>query len=109
MVFLTPLFSFPDEPAHYTRAELITEGYLYPEITSNGIQVNDYYFSFQDSFNGVTVLSENHNYNAPITEHKGYWEWTTSSPFYTYLLSALGILIAKLLNLSAVWALIYQE
>ena len=105
MVFLTPPFSFPDEPAHYTRAELITEGYLYPEITSNGIQVNDYYFSFQDSFNGVTVLSENHNYNTPITEHKGYWEWTTSSPFYTYLLSALGILIAKLMNLSAIWAL----
>lgn len=105
MVFFTPPFSFIDEPAHYTRSELITEGYLYPEFTDNGIYVNDYYFGFQHSYYGTTILSENNPYTNPITDHKGYWEWTTESPFYSYLISALGILLAKLLNLPAIWAL----
>lgn len=105
MVFMTPPFSFLDESAHFTRAELISEGSLYPEITDDGIHVDDYYFKFQQSFNGVTILTPGNNYNDPISDHKGYWEWTTESPFYSYLFSALGILIAKLLNLTSIWAL----
>lgn len=104
MVFFTPPFSFTDEPAHFTRSELITEGSLYPKFTDNGIYVDDYYFVFQQSYFGTTILTENNGYTNPITDHKGYWEWTTSSPVYSYLLSALGILLAKLLNLPAIWA-----
>ena len=105
MVFFTPPLSFPDEAAHFSRAELMTEGYLYPEYSENGISINNYYFVFQDSYHGVTILSPENQYNNPINDNKGYCEWTTSSPFYSYLLSALGILIAKLLNLTAIWAL----
>lgn len=105
MVFMTPPLSFPDEAAHFTRAELITEGSLYPEITEKGIYIQDYYFNFQQSFHGVTILTPDNSYNDPITDHKGYWEWTTESPFYSYLFSALGILIAKLLSLTSIWAL----
>lgn len=105
MVFFTPPLSFPDEAAHFTRAELMTEGYLYPEFSDNGIYVDNYYFVFQDSYHGVTILSPENQYNDPIDADKGYYGWTTSSPFYSYLLSALGILIAKLLNLTAIWAM----
>ena len=105
MVFFTPPFSFIDEPAHYTRSELITEGSLYPEFSDKGIYIDDYYFVFQQSYSGTTILTENNHYDNPITGHKGYWEWTTSSPVYSYLISALGILLAKLLNLPAIWAL----
>jgi uncharacterized membrane protein len=105
MVFFTPPLSFPDEAAHFTRAELITEGHLYPEITDKGIYIDDYYFNFQQSFHGVTIFTPDNSYNDPITDHKGYWEWTTDTPFYSYLFSALGILIAKLLNLTSIWAL----
>ena len=104
MVFFTPPMSFIDEPAHFTRAELISEGQLYPVYTDNGIYINDYYFGMQNSFYGTTIL-DGDSYNNPITDHKGYWEWTTSSPFYSYIFSALGILFAKLLNLTAIWAL----
>lgn len=104
LIFFTPPMSFPDESAHFTRAELITEGHLYPEITDKGIYVDSYYFGLQQSYYGTTIL-DNGSYNDPITDHKGYWEWTTSSPFYSYLLSALGIGIAKLLNLTTIWAL----
>ena len=104
LIFFTPPLSFIDESAHFTRAELISEGQLYPEYTDKGIPVNDYYFGMQNSFYGTTILDDG-SYNNPITDHKGYWGWTTSSPFYSYLFSALGILIAKLLNLTAIWAL----
>ncbi|MBQ9026617.1 MAG: DUF2142 domain-containing protein [Methanobrevibacter sp.] len=104
LIFFTPPMSFPDESAHFTRAELITEGHLYPEITDKGIYVDSYYFGLQQSYYGTTIL-DNGSYNDQITDHKGYWEWTTSSPFYSYLLSALGIGIAKLLNLTTIWAL----
>ena len=105
MVFFTPPLSFPDEAAHFSRAELMTEGYLYPEFRDNGTCIDNYYFVLQDSYYGVTILSPENQYNNPINDDKGYCEWTTSSPFYSYLLSALGILIAKLLNLTVIWAL----
>ncbi len=108
LIFFTPPFSFIDESAHFTRAELISEGSLYPETTDKGIYVNDYYFPFQESYYGVTILSEN-NYNNPITDHKNYWLMTTKTPFYSYLLSGFGILIAKLLNLTAIWALYFSR
>ena len=104
MVFFTPPMSFLDESAHFTRAELISEGQLYPQFTDKGIYIDDYYFGFQQSYYGTTIL-DGGSYNNPITDHKGYWGWTTSSPFYSYIFSALGILFAKLLNLTAIWAL----
>lgn len=104
MVFFTPPMSFLDESAHFTRAELMSEGQLYPQYTDKGIYIDDYYFGFQHSYYGTTIL-DNGSYTNPITDHKGYWDWTTSSPFYSYIFSALGILLAKLLNLTAIWAL----
>ena len=104
MIFFTPPMSFLDESAHFTRAELISEGQLYPQYTDKGIYIDDYYFGFQHSYYGTTIL-DNGSYTNPITDHKGYWDWTTSSPFYSYIFSALGILLAKLLNLTAIWAL----
>ena len=104
MLIFTPPMSFPDEGIHFTRAELITEGVLLPEVTDRGVYVNDYYFNLNHAYTGTTILTDD-SFNTPITEHKGYWEDTTESPFYAYLFSAVGIFIAKLLNLTALWAL----
>ena len=107
LVFLAPPMSFPDEATHFTRAELLSEGQLYPEATDKGFYVNDYYFNMNQAQNSSTVL--NSNFNNPITEHKGYWEYTTDSPFYSYILSALGIMLAKILNLTEIWALYFAR
>ena len=107
LVFLAPPMSFPDESIHFTRAELMSEGHMYPEATDKGFYVNDYYFNMNQAQNGTTVL--NHDFNNPITDHKGYWEYTTDSPFYSYILSALGILLAKILNLTEIWALYFAR
>ncbi|WP_407378498.1 DUF2142 domain-containing protein [Methanobrevibacter sp.] len=107
MVFLAPPMSFPDEATHFTRAELMSEGHLYPNMTENGVYVNNYYFNMNQAQNGATII--NHDFNNPITDHKGYWEYTTDSPFYSYILSALGILLAKILNLTEIWALYFAR
>ena len=107
MVFLAPPMAFPDEAVHFTRAELISEGQLYPEISDKGVYVNDYYFNMNQAQNSSTVL--NANFNNPITDHKGYWDHTTDTPFYSYILSALGILLAKILNLTEIWALYFAR
>ena len=71
--------SFIDESAHFTRAELISEGQLYPEFTEKGIYVNDYYFGLMDSYYGTTILDDN-NFNNSTTNHKGYWGMDNIQP-----------------------------
>lgn len=103
MVFLSPPMAYPDEATHFTRSELLTTGVLYPENTENGYLVNDYYFNLNQAKQSLTIL--NNNFNDSIDNSKSYWPTCTQSPFYSYLPSALGIIIAKLCNLTAIWAL----
>ena len=99
MVFLAPPMAFPDECTHFTRAELMTEGQLYPEATDNGYYVNDYYFILDTApLSGLTFL-DSADFYGPVDDSKGYWPVSTQSPFYSYIFSALGILFAKFLDL----------
>ena len=52
---------------------------------------------------GTTVIM--YDFNKPINDSWGYWPASTNTPFYSYLFSALGILIAKCLDLSVIWTL----
>ena len=99
MVFFAPPMSFPDEAIHFARAESITEGVLYPVKTPNGYYIQDYFFEMNQAKAGTTVIM--YDFNKPINDSWGYWPASTNTPFYSYLFSALGILIAKCLDLSA--------
>lgn len=103
MVFFAPPMSFPDEAIHFARAESITEGVLYPVKTPNGYYIQDYFFEMNQAKSGTTILE--YNFSKPISDSWGYWPASTNTPFYSYLFSALGILIAKCLNLSVIWTL----
>lgn len=107
MVFLAPPMAHPDEMNHFTRAELLSEGALYPERTSEGILVNDYYFPLNEAQKGLTIL-DNPHVSDPITDHKGYAE-TNNSPFYAHIASAIGILLAKCLHLTSVFAMLFAR
>lgn len=104
MVFLAPPLMFPDEGIHFTRAELITEGQLYPEATDQGYLVDGYYFAIvvANGVTGFTFLEEPDFFN-PIGDAKGYWSTVTNTPFYSYVLSALGILFIKILDLPIIF------
>lgn len=103
MVFFAPPMSFPDEAIHFARAESITEGVLYPVKTPNGYYIQDYFFEMNQAKSGTTILE--YNFSKPISDSWGYWPASTNTPFYSYLSSALGILIAKCLDLSVIWTL----
>ena len=103
MVFFAPPMSFPDEAIHFARAESITEGVLYPVKTPNGYYIQDYFFEMNQAKSGTTILE--YNFSKPISDSWGYWPASTNTPFYSYLFSALGILIAKCLDLSVIWTL----
>lgn len=103
MVFFAPPMSFPDEAIHFARAESITEGVLYPVKTPNGYYIQDYFFEMNQAKSGTTILE--YNFSKPISDSWGYWLASTNTPFYSYLFSALGILIAKCLDLSVIWTL----
>ena len=92
MVFFAPPMSFPDEAIHFARAESITEGVLYPVKTPNGYYIQDYFFEMNQAKSGTTILE--YNFSKPISDSWGYWS-----------ASALGILIAKCLDLSVIWTL----
>lgn len=104
LVVLAPPMGFPDEGTHFTRAELITEGQLYPEATEKGYYVNDYYFALNTVYDGLTFLDADSFYSS-IDDSKDYWPVTTQTPFYSYLLSALGILFTKVLDFPIIFAL----
>ncbi len=104
MLIFTPPFIFADEGTHFTRAELITEGILVPHETSNGFLVQDYYFGLNTFRFGGNIFENGYEF-MPISNHLGYWDFTTQTPFYAYIFSALGIILAKCLSLTAVGAL----
>lgn len=104
MLIFTPPFIFADEGTHFTRAELITEGILIPHETSNGYLVQDYYFGLNAFRYGGTIFENPYSFT-PISNHMGYWDFTTQTPFYAHILSALGVIIAKFFSLTAIGAL----
>lgn len=106
MVFLAPPMVHPDEMNHFTRAELLSEGILYPENTDR-VLVNDYYFPLNEAQDGLTVFDNPQAFDS-ISDHKGYTQ-TNDSPFYSYILSAIGILLAKGLHLASVFSLFFAR
>lgn len=108
MVFLAPPMSYPDEATHFTRAEFLSEGILYPEATDEGFLVNNYYFGLNQAQKGLTVFDNPQIFN-PITDSKGFMPLTTDSPFYSYICSAIGIFLAKAFHLTAIFALFFAR
>ncbi|SDA37092.1 Uncharacterized membrane protein [Methanobrevibacter millerae] len=106
MVFLAPPMTHPDEVNHYTRAEALSEGEFFPQ-SDQGFYENDYFLRLNEAKRGLTIF-DNHHVTDPITSHKSYINANTS-PFYSYIASALGILLAKCLNLTSVFAMFFAR
>lgn len=108
LVFLAPAMDFPDEAIHFTRAEFITEGVLYPVETVDGFYIDSYYFDLNqnpwpDLIYGRNVMG-NVYLTHTINDQKGFFPICTSTPFYSYVFSAVGIFLAKCLNSLAIFA-----
>ena len=115
---LMPLTCAPDEYEHLIRAELTSQGEIIPNYVNGSYSsieaVNDLIaYSHQErdgNYNLVSVqnatvfTTDIDTLSINYTEHK-FDSAFAQNPFYGYLPQALGICIAKLLNLNVIWML----
>lgn len=115
---LMPLTFAPDEYEHLIRAEITSEGVIIPNY------VNSHYYSIEgvNDLIGYVHQERDENYNLlggenatvfttnidtlPINySHHEFSSAFAQNPFYGYLAQAIGISIAKLLDLNVIWML----
>lgn len=110
-VFTTPIMDTPDELYHFYRSELTSEGILFSSNTNDFIDT----IGTVDEFNktvkhekhgqpvGFTVFESNTD-TSPINISKtDFYMPFLHNSFIGYLPQAIGILIAKLFDLNAIW------
>ena len=107
--FLTPIAIVPDETEHMVRSELTSSGVLIPEpqFVNNTFSGFNTIKSAVDLTNdqGNTVFTSNID-NVKIDHTKTiYSSAFMQNPFFGYLAQAIGILLAKLLDLNVIWML----
>lgn len=101
--FVTPILDSPDESVHLRRSELTSRGNLLPEIDNEkGYSVITSVVDLTDETK-KTVLqtkidAQPINYNFEAVQHVA-----NANPFFGYIPQALGINLAKTLNLNAIW------
>lgn len=99
---VSPIASISDEGEHLVRAEITSQGVLFPEYVNGSFKTIESMSFFSDAID-QTVFQTNHdtdriNYNA-----MGYPSAFQQNPFFGYLPQAIGILFAKLLDLNVIW------
>lgn len=108
--FLTPIVDVCDESEHFWRSEITSQGVLVPDYVSiPGSNQSGYKTigSLKDLYpnTGLTVFETDWDDN-PINYSTCYSSSAFShNPFYGYLAQAVGIAIAKSLDLNNIWML----
>ena len=109
-VFITPINDVSDEQEHFIRSEIVSTGQIstdyiqIPNTTSYGYQTIKSLTVFCDSA-GLNVFNTNVD-DAKIDYTPSYFNSAFSqNPFYSYLPQAIGIFLAKFLDLNAIWML----
>lgn len=104
LVFIQPILNVPDESAHFARSELLSRGefFIDPDL-----QVFETIESVQDIQKEVgktyvqsNVKDETIDYSSAEVLHVA-----ASNISVIYIPQAIGIMVAKLLNLDAIWLL----
>ena len=109
-VFLTPIDDVSDEQEHSIRSEIVSTG----QISTDYIQIPNSTEHGYKTITSLTLLGENTGSNvfktdaddAKINLTPSYISSAFSqNPFYAYLPQAIGMFVAKLLDLNAIWLL----
>lgn len=111
-VFLTPICTISDECEHFVRSELTSHGELVPVFTyRNGDDEKSYQtiksieVVHPKEYSGKTVFETDWDTQKINNEPGIYGSAFAQNPFYGYLPQAIGILIAKILDLNNIWML----
>lgn len=109
-VFVSPINDISDEVEHTVRSEILSEGDLQPDyvlIPNTDVYNYKTINSIVDlaELRGVNVLSTDVD-NSKIDYGDNYFNSAfAQNPFYAYLAPAIGMIVAKLLDLNAIWLL----
>lgn len=124
---IVPICDVSDESEHLTRAEITSRGILIPHWTGEELGVNSLFnhteglysyarndgagfytigaMNFFKDYLGYTIFDTVHDTdkinNTPLLVESSFEQ----NPFFGYLPQALGIFIAKLLDLNVIWML----
>ena len=124
---IVPIIDVSDEAEHLTRAEITSQGSLIPHWTGDDMGLNSLYNHTEGELsnkknigcgyetiesihffllNGENTVFETPNDTDRIDYTPFIWDSAfAQNPFWGYLPQALGIFVAKLLDLSAIWIL----
>ena len=103
--FVIPIDSVSDEYEHLSRAEITSRGILFPEYVNGSFESISSMSNFYDNANGKTIFEVNGDtakINSSLAHVGSAFE---QNPFYGYIFSTIGILLAKLLDLNVIWLL----
>lgn len=103
--FTMPIGTVSDGGEHFTRAEITSQGVIFPHYEKGGGFKTIQSIKDLNNLAGKTVFNtkeDTHKINFTSIHIDSAFE---QNPFYGYLFSGLGVLIAKLLNLNAIWML----
>ena len=101
--FLNPICNVSDETEHLARADITSQGILFPEYKNNSFGVSESINFFSENrTKTVFQVDGTIPYSSTIT---GYSSAFQHNPFYGYIAPAIGLVIAKLLSLSVVSAM----
>ena len=109
-VFLTPITDVSDENEHFVRAEIVSQGQVLtdyvnvPNTTGNGYKTIESVSLFYLN-SGINVFNTGVD-DQKINYSTNYFNSAfAQNPFYGYLAQGIGIDIAKLFDLNAIWML----
>lgn len=103
--FVIPIDTVSDEYEHFTRAEMTSRGVLFPEYVDGSYETISSLPNFYQNSVDKTVFEvsgDTAKINYTLAKTDSAFE---QNPFYGYIFSAIGIGIAKLLDLNVIWML----
>ena len=103
--FLNPICNVSDEIEHLARADVTSQGILMPEYINNSFKVSDsilHFFAPSRSLSVFQVDADTAKINTTLVPYQSIFQ---HNPFFGYLPQALGVFLAKLLNLNVIWML----
>ncbi len=104
-LFLSPIGSVSDEVEHFTRSEITSEGVLFPQYITKGN------LSGFSTINSTTIPMDKTIFETNWDSQKIDYKRVISNsafqqnPFYVYIAQAIGIELAKILNLNNIYLL----
>lgn len=103
--FLNPICNVSDEVEHLARADVTSQGVLFPEYVNNSFRVSGDIPSFFEINRASTVYDVGGDTDVINSTLAPYPSAFQQNPFYGYIPQAIGLAIAKLLSLSVMWYL----